>query len=145
MDCGNCGKPLSEARRAALPQETWCRDCVEQSGDIDRIRGVMTWEHKTAPTLVLGHAADTIRKFDRRGFHAALPLSSPNNPRMQASAEKQRDFKDLHAIINEEPTIEKSYDNIPRARCHPDRPKVGTSRLCPECAAAWYAKRLAKP
>ena len=100
----------------------------------------MTWEHKTAPTLVLGHAADVIRGFDRRGFHAALPMNSPNNPRMQASAEKQRDLKDLRDIINEVPTIPKTYNDIPRAACHPDRPKVGTSRLCAECAVAWYTR-----
>jgi hypothetical protein len=145
MKCGNCGEELSEARQEALPSETWCMACVEQSGDVERIRGVMTWEHKTAPTLVIGHAADVIRSFDRKGFHAALPLNSPNNPRMQASAEKQRDLKDLRAIAKEEPTIDKTYDDIPRARCHPDRPKVGTSRLCAECAIEWYARRVAKP
>jgi hypothetical protein len=140
MLCANCQQPISEARRAALPDETWCKDCVEKDGDVERIRGAMTWEHKTAPTLVLGHAADVIRGFDRRGFHAALPMNSPNNPRMQASAEKQRDLKDLRDIINEVPTIPKTYNDIPRAACHPDRPKVGTSRLCAECAVAWYTR-----
>ncbi len=143
MNCANCGNAIPEARRAALPEETWCRKCVEADGDVERVRGAMTWEHKTAPTLVIGRAADIIRSYDRRGFHASLPMNSPNNPRMQASAEKQRDIQELHAIMREDPVIPKTYDDVPRARCHPDRPKVGTSRLCVECAGKWYGRSRA--
>jgi hypothetical protein len=141
VNCANCGNSIPEARQLALPGETWCRDCVEADGDVERVRGAMTWEHKTAPTLVLGHAADIIRGYDRRGFHAALPMNSPNNPRMQASAAKQQDLKDLRSIMREEETPAKTYDDVPRARCHPDRPKVGTSGKCYECAVKWYEER----
>ncbi len=138
--CANCGNEIPLARQQALLGETWCRDCVEADGDVQRTTGVMVWDHKTAPTLVTGHAADVIRSYDRRGFHAALPLNSPNNPRMQVSAEHQRDLQDLHAIMREDPVIAKTYNDVPRAKCHPDRPKVGTSRLCAECAVAWYRR-----
>ena len=141
VNCANCGEEIPTARVAALPGETWCVKCVAASGDVERTTGFMSWEHKTAPTLVLGPGADKLRQYDRRGFHASLPLNSPNNPRMQQAAEKQRELQDLKAIAREEPVIEKTYDDVPRAKCHPDRPKVGTSNLCLECSIAWYERR----
>jgi hypothetical protein len=76
MTCGRCGHPISAARQAALPGETWCKDCVEATGDVERIKGAMTWEHKPAPTLVLGKDAETVLRYARRGVHADLPLGS---------------------------------------------------------------------
>ena len=32
--CSNCGEPLSDARRKAMPLATRCVPCVEQSGDV---------------------------------------------------------------------------------------------------------------
>lgn len=145
MNCAKCGNPIPEARRQALPDETWCRDCVEADGDVARITGTMVWDHKTAPTLVLGRDAEIIRHYDRKGFSASLPMNSPNNPRMAQAAEKQREIQDLHAIMREEPVVPKTYNDVPRAKCHPDRPKVGTSYLCAECAVIWYQRRNRGP
>jgi hypothetical protein len=144
MNCANCGEPLSEARQAALPSETWCARCVEESGDVERTTGVMVWDHKTAPTLITGHAAKTIRSYDRRGFHAALPFNSYENPRLQASRRAQQELQDVKAVLHEKPPPE--FDlvtdgtSVIPSRCHPNRPRATPDDKCVECAVAWYAK-----
>src|SRR6516164_8544801 len=87
--CEACGELLSSERLTAIPDATQCVKCLEGEGDVYRVRGVMTWEHKTAPELVLGSDAERLLPYQRRGFHAQLPLNSKNNPRLVASVANQ--------------------------------------------------------
>jgi len=136
-DCANCHQPLSPERLLAMPGETWCAKCVEMSGDVERITGYMSWAHKTAPELILGRDAELLRPYDRRGFHASLPLNSKNNPRMIQSVESTK----THAIYSAvpaapEPEVEPVFFNP--ARCHPNKPRITPKGLCLDCALAWY-------
>ena len=81
--CERCHTPIPAERLAALPDTTRCVVCTEEKP----LRGFMSWEHKTAPTIVIGteEAIAELRRNDRRGPHAQLPVGSPNNPRMVAS------------------------------------------------------------
>lgn len=147
MTCANCGGPIPEARRLALPDETWCVKCVEQDGDVERITGTMVWDHKTAPELVTGHAAKVIRSYDRRGFHASLPFNSYENPRLQASRRAQVELQEVKATLLEIPPPEQKFTevpggpSIPMATCHKERPRVSPDGKCLECAVAWYERR----
>lgn len=87
MNCANCGMELSEARRLALPEEIWCKECVEESGDVTRLKGVLLWHHKTAPELYIANqqAVETILRSSRSGVHAQLPMSSKKNQQKSIS------------------------------------------------------------
>lgn len=147
MTCSNCGNEIPEARRVALPEETWCVDCVAADGDVERTEGVMLWHHKTAPELYTGPGVRTIRSFSRRGMHAQLPFSSYENPRMQASRRAQVELQETKAVMLELPPPENNFDEVrggpslPRATCHLDRPKVSPDGKCVECCVEWYARR----
>lgn len=64
--CTSCDLPISTARLDAVPSATQCTYCLHSEGDVQRTSGFMTWEHKTAPTIVIGKDADTLRSYDRK-------------------------------------------------------------------------------
>lgn len=143
--CGNCGNEIPPARVAALPKETWCKDCVEKDGDVERITGVMIWEHKTAPELYMGPGVKAIRAASRRGNHANLPFTSYENPFLQKSRRAQVELQETKAVLQEkpEPEFDSVLDGTSRvsASCHPERPKVSPDGKCLECCLDWYARR----
>lgn len=74
MNCITCHEPIAAARLAAVPSATQCVACKSKRDD-KPTRGYMSWEHKTAPALIIGADADKLRRYDRRGFHAQLPFT----------------------------------------------------------------------
>lgn len=134
MNCANCGMELSEARKLALPEETWCKECVEESGDVNPTKGTMIWSHKTAPELYLANqqAVDLILRSSRSGVHAQLPMSSKKEPAKVYIPGPLRERKeDLSLeVLN------------PPARCHPHLPRITPNGLCADCATNWYKIRL---
>src|SRR5262245_18896604 len=136
-NCEGCGGPIPQARLDAMTGATLCVDC-QGKNDVPPVRGCMSWSHKTAPEIIIGPEADTLRAFDRKGCHAQLPLGNRENFYTQ-TAEQTR-----HAISNlrEKPLIKmQATVKVARARCHPDRPRVTPTGHCEECAVNWYARR----
>lgn len=133
MNCANCDMEIPEARRIALPEERWCKNCVEEAGDVDRLKGTMLWHHKTAPELYIANqqAVDLILRSSRSGVHAQLPMSSKKESAKTVAPPIRVDKEDLNLEVVELP-----------ARCHPDRPRATPSGLCIECATEWYRIRL---
>lgn len=103
----------------------------------------MSWEHKTAPELVLGPAADVLRSYDRRGVHAQLPLES--KARAQASTVAPQSVTErLDEGFDAENSVQDDRAPLSTTLCknHPDRlAVVNGKRLCAECAAEWYEVR----
>src|SRR3954465_12621997 len=87
MKCANCNQPIPEARQLALPGETWCHSCVLESGDVERIKGVMLWHHKTSPEFYMGPGTEKILAHQRRGPHAQMAFTSKENPFVLKSLE----------------------------------------------------------
>jgi DksA/TraR C4-type zinc finger protein len=145
--CFVCHREIPETRLRALPDTTTCVGC----STVTPLQGVMTWEHKTAPTIVLGTKEELadLRRFQRRGVHAQLPMTSKSNARVVASAELLGKFESLRGR-QRDGELDPSADggtptavvviNERKARCHPDRTAVADGK-CFECALAWYAKR----
>jgi len=139
--CENCGQPLSAARMAAAPEEKWCVACIEAAGDVERIRGVMLWHHKTAPELYTGPGTEKILSEQRKGPHAQMAFTSKNNPIMLKSLETFNVSAELNLRERPQSREELAPVNQPMARCHPDRPRVTPKGHCLECALAYYERR----
>ena len=137
--CKCCELEISQARLNAIPDAEYCTICQKIQGDVPMIRGYMSWEHKTAPTIIIGDDADKLRSYDRHGFHAQLPLNSKNNPRMISSLSSQNLSSAIKVELPKEDTNLESV-NVSSSRCHPNRPRVNPKGDCAECALLWYQK-----
>lgn len=138
--CTVCNVEIPAGRLLAVPDTT---TCVEHA-DVPLLRGAMVWDHKTAPELVVGKAAEYVLQNARRGFHAQLPLTSMNNPRTIASVKAAELHSAAAALIRGEVDPDSLVDfvrvDVKPARCHPDQPRVNPAGQCVECALAWYKR-----
>lgn len=137
--CDCCELPISEQRLQAVPDATLCAICLTIQGDVPMTRGYMSWEHKTAPTSIIGPDADKLRSYDRRGFHAQLPLASKNNPRVIASLGTQNLSVAIRPELPRE-DVELAPVSFNASRCHPEKPRINARGDCAECAVSWYHK-----
>ena len=147
--CRICHEPIGKRRLEALPNTQVCVKCSDEP----QVKGFMTWEHKTAPTLniVNQQQHEQAQSMQRRGFHAHIGANSYNNPRLVASVQAATNFREtcnLVRSVNSPNNMDPSFDVVqvdithPRATCHPDRPKASSDGKCLECALAWYSSRL---
>lgn len=100
--------------------------------------GYMSWEHKTAPFIqvVAQKEFDTYKRYDRKGVRSGLPMS----PRTVSGVSGS-----VTPVASNRPSNLRTDAIVPRARCgHADRPQVGSSGKCVECATAYYAMRVKK-
>lgn len=139
--CDNCGVEISAERKAAVPEERWCRQCVEEAGDVERIKGVMLWHHKTAPELFIGPGVDQILAEQRRGPHAQVNFVNRENAFVLKTLESKNVSEGLNLKDRLVETVTRETVNRPAARCHPDRPRINPRGECYECALKWYADR----
>lgn len=98
--------------------------------------GYMSWEHKTAPFIqvVAQKEFDTYKRYDRKGVRSGLPMSPRTVSGISGS---------VTPVASNRPPNLRNDATIPRARCgHNDRPQVGASGKCVECATAYYAMRI---
>lgn len=146
-NCITCGKEIPLARLQALPNTSQCIECIRDAGDVDLTEGYMSWEHKTAPVLITGPLTRILRRYSRRGPHAQLPLSSPKNPRIAQSVQAAENFRQTADLVRSNGALQtnvpekRTVINTPRARCHPNRPRVTSDGKCLDCAITWYNKR----
>lgn len=146
--CSACHQQIADGRLAALPSATLCTSCVERSGDVERTIGFLSWEHKTAPTLITSaevgqEAIRNLHRLSRKGNHASLPLVG------KGVAERATSFllssNHSHSPLTRGQSGNESdatrITNVVPAHCHPDRPAVA-NRKCLECCLNWYAMRL---
>ena len=143
MTCANCGVEIPVARLEALPGVETCVNCSMTP----QVKGRMVWDHKTAPTLEVcsPERFANLTHLERRGFHAQLPLQSPNNPRMQAARAKQWDLQGTKRLMQTGTEIEcPDAEAVMRhpARCHKDRPRINPTGDCLECALEKQARRI---
>jgi hypothetical protein len=143
MDCIWCGNEIPKARQEAVPEEKLCKDCVEKSGDVDRIRGVMLWHHKTAPELYIGPGTEKLLAAQRTHLGANLPFTSKESPftRNAVATINLSEGLNLKQRKMEEPNL---VPELNPARCHPDRPRVSPDGKCVDCAMEWYRRRVHK-
>jgi hypothetical protein len=130
--CIKCAAVIPVSRRAALPQTRTCVKCSDEAP----VTGFMTWEHKTAPTfqVVSPRQHAWLQSRDRKGMRSGLPMS----PRTESGigTTVRRIDPAIHALSASNRTV------VPRARCvHKDRPQVGPSGHCVECASKYYEHR----
>lgn len=141
--CANCGAEIPAARTEALPEETWCKDCVEASGDVDRIKGIMLWHHKTAPELYIGPGTEKLLASQRTHLGANLPFTSKESPFTRNAVASIN----LSEGLNLKQRKEEPFNLIPElnpARCHPEKPRATPDGKCVDCAMEWYRKRVRK-
>src|SRR5262245_12321481 len=149
--CHFCGNDIPKARLEALPDTKTCLSCSQE----EPVKGHMVWNHKTAPTLEVLPPEEfkKVYALERRGFHANVPVFSPNNPWLVKSAQAVKDRAQEADLVREvvvgiDLGKEESYavfltpTTHPAARCHPDRPKATADGKCLECAIDWYKKRI---
>lgn len=123
--CSTCHEEISPARIAALPN---CNVCTKCSTELP-LRGIMTWEHKTAPTIHIGTQSEieALQRFSRRGPRPQLPFSQ----RQQGPS-----------FGRQEPIQQMAATNMLAASCtHKDRMRVSPDGKCAECALLWYEIR----
>lgn len=135
--CSICQKLLSLQRLRALPTTQVCVQCSTETP----VRGFMTWEHKTAPTfqVVTPEQHAWLQQYDRKRPAASLPMSAKTTTAIMHTSSANVSVRptDVHAS-----DPESNLSLIPRARCgHSERPQVGPSGKCVECAIAYYAVR----
>lgn len=139
--CALCREEIATTRLLALPTTTLCIRCV---GEVPKVEGFMTWEHKTAPTINITAPGDGMieqyRKWTRRGVHAQLPFSSKSEPFGRAPKPLIRTIA-VSSELAEREIVLGSATNILHAKCHPDRPRVNPQGKCLECALHWYKVR----
>lgn len=146
--CAECGGIISPTRIAAIKDCELCKDCVEKSGDVERVMGYMTWEHKTAPTLVIDtpKAVNEFLGMTRRGPRPQLPFSPKKgiSPSIDLSSNvlaKSADTADTASKLEGVEGTHAGAQNMLSSKCHPDRPRVSPSGKCAECALEWYRIR----
>lgn len=132
--CISCHNPIGSARLAAIPTTKTCVSC----SSVERVRGFMTWEHKTAPTfqVVTPRQHAWFQQYDRKRPAASLPMSAKSTSAIVYSAPVES------PVGRPSTPPESDMSLVPRARCgHADRPQVGPSGKCVECALAYYEIR----
>lgn len=132
--CSVCHNPIADQRLQALPMTRVCVQCSSETP----VKGFMTWEHKTAPTFQIVNPRQHawLQAHDRKRPAASLPMSS------KTSADIIRADIPTRPQDTVTTSAESDMSLIPRARCgHSDRPQVGPSGKCVECALAYYALR----
>ena len=149
MNCITCDEPLSEARLAAKPDAVQCTRCVEAEGDEPKLLGVMTWEHKTAPTIEIGTKFATAEAGRKHRYGPHISLNGLNNPRTVASVRAMKESSEVADLVRESKGVPlpQSDDNFepvvnfrPAIACHPERPAATPGNLCLECALNWYKR-----
>jgi hypothetical protein len=143
VNCANCGAPIPPARREALPEETWCKDCVEKTGDVERIRGVMMWDHKTAPYIYTGPGTDKLLASQRTHLGANLPFTSKESP-FTRNAVATINLSEGLNLKDRKEEVPNLIPELNPARCHPDRPRATPDGKCLDCAMEWYRRRIRK-
>ena len=128
--CSTCKESIGEARLLALPRTTVCVKCSTEKP----LKGVMVYDHKTAPTLQVGTEEEVaeFKRLDRKGPYASLPMdreAKRTGPMISSSFASRK--------------VEGTVVNRSPARCHPDRPAVAYGK-CFECSVAWYRNRAKK-
>jgi hypothetical protein len=150
--CRICGEPIPQRRLDALPNTYTCLKCSDEP----KVKGFMTWEHKTAPTIniVNDEQLASAHSMSRKGFNAYLGVNSYNNPRLvrsvisaaETSSAADLIRRDRHGVVdlptNEIVDVVVASVTHPPARCHPDKPRANSSGLCLECSIDWYHKRI---
>lgn len=140
--CLTCHEEIPAARLRAVPRAQYC---VEHQPDV-RVMGSMTWEHKTAPVLVLQtpeqHAE--FKAHSRKGVHAQLPMASKARAQRESMGTFTAGGKGevpARRQITREVAESLVVTNAVKAVCHPDRPAIGVQRKCADCAIRWYQER----
>lgn len=125
--CSGCRTVIPAARLDACPDTWYCVDCQSRS-DVPRVEGYLSWEHKTAPTTIIGKAASLVRPYDRRGFKTAAKVET----RISSGI-------GFRGAVE---TIDADVVNTPRARCHPQEPRINAYGQCLDCALRMQADRV---
>lgn len=141
-ECANCGTEISSERREALPEERWCKDCVEKAGDVERVKGVMMWDHKTAPYIYTGPGTDKLLAAQRTHLGANLPMTPRESPFTLNAVSAQNVSEGLNLKGRKEKDCPNLVSKLNPARCHPDRPRVSPDGKCLECAMKYYRRRI---
>ena len=136
QQCEVCGSVIPQARLEALSDATTCVGC----SDTAKVTGLMVWSHKTAPEIVIARDAELLRPYDRRGFHASLPLGSYKNPRLKVPETQNLSQQIRLERPGEDEQLEVA--TATPARCHPDRPRINPRGDCLPCALALQARRV---
>jgi hypothetical protein len=140
-----CQLPLTPARLAARPDAVQCVKCVCLHGDEPALRGRMVYDHKTAPSIEIGTrlAANPPPRF---GFGPSIRLDGYQTQQERRGAAGVLAF-DAAAAIGAKARRDAAVELEPArlthpARCHPDRPRIGPSGQCLDCAMAQQRKRV---
>lgn len=134
--CQTCQTPIHPKRLAALPDTRVCVTCSDETP----VKGFMTWEHKTAPKfqIVTPRQHAWFQQYDRKRPSASLPMASRTTTATLPSLAPVIPARETTPAVDALDPL----SLIPRARCgHSDRPQVGPSGKCVECATAYYALR----
>lgn len=131
--CCKCKDPIPVERLAAIPGTSICRECLDEQGDVEKLQGVMLWEHKTAPFIAISNP-QSIQEVLRQSRK-----SSRANLRFEKKTSQAIPWDSLSLSANFPAGA--SPVNIRMSRCHKDRPAVGPSGLCVQCALEWYEVR----
>lgn len=134
--CSACRGSISDARLTALPHTRVCVNCSDETP----VKGFMTWEHKTAPKfqIVTPRQHAWFQQYDRKRPAASLPMASRTITATMPSLAPVTTSRKTTPVVDANDPL----SLIPRARCgHNDRPQVGPSGKCVECATAYYALR----
>lgn len=128
MLCTSCKEEISAARLRAIPSAKHCVSCA-QKDDVPRTVGVMVWDHKTAPYAEIGTllAKETAGKSHRYGPHFRLGSKTGGSFVSQPHPE---------SVVAQTVRIEA------RSICHPERPRIGPSGKCIECALTQQELRV---
>lgn len=134
--CRYCREPIGQRRLEAIPETNTCLLCSR----VAPVKGVMTWEHKTAPfiNIVTQEQYEEFHRLDRRGVHANVPLGT-GSKRDTSISVGHSDNSNVQELYHDSFHAEITH---PRARCHPDRLKATSDGKCLECAQNWYRARL---
>lgn len=126
--CSTCREEIPPTRLSAIEN---CETCVKCSTELP-LQGIMTWEHKTAPTIHIGtqKEIEALQRFSRRGPRPQLPFSQRQSGPL---------FLEQKGKAN---TLHMAATNMLSATCaHKERQRVGPSGKCAECALLWYETR----
>lgn len=88
----------------------------------------MSFEHKTAPAIIIGRDAELVRPYDRRGFKTAAKVETRTSAGIG-----------FRSVVE---SVDADVVNTPRARCHPDAPRINMYGQCLACALARQAERV---
>lgn len=135
MKC-RCGSDISAARLRAIPSTRECTTCAAKH-DVQKLQGFMSWEHKTAPFIVIStpEVVQEVLRNSRKTPRANLRLGNKSGAERFAGG--TREFSD--ATVGANTPMENML--LRKARCHPDKPAVTPNGMCKECALLWYEVR----